>query len=214
MRIGSLVSVAERWASFSDPITWFRPCRRWRMWLCPLNWPGTRTPSPAPPKSWSASGLRRAPSIIQANSREGSSSGWHSRGLLPYGRGCCWRMNPRAIWMARPAARSWPSCSLGAAVRAGIATDARMLLGGDLELRQVYSEITPEQRALLSSSARLSEVAQMRAMARRIDNAQRRLVELKAVDQLYPLVGAVRLDPAIELHELLAQRDGRWGAVA
>src|SRR5439155_1529413 len=69
--------------------------------------------------------------------------------------------------------------SLGAAVRAGIAADARILRGGDLELRQVYSEITPEQRDLLSSRARVSEVAQTHAMARRVDNAQRRLVELK-----------------------------------
>jgi putative ABC transport system permease protein len=104
--------------------------------------------------------------------------------------------------------------SLGAAVRAGIAADARTLLGGDLELRQPYSEITPEQRDFLSSKARLSEVVQMRTMARRLDNVQRRLVELKAVDQLYPLVGAVRLQPQVDLHEALTQQDGRWGAIA
>ena len=104
--------------------------------------------------------------------------------------------------------------SLGAAVRAGIAADARTLLGGDLELRQIYSEITPEQGAIISSRARVSEVAQTRTMARRVDNAQRRLVELKAVDQLYPLVGAVRLQPELDLHQALAQKDGQWGAIA
>ena len=104
--------------------------------------------------------------------------------------------------------------SLGAAVRAGIAADARTLLGGDLELRQIYSEITPEQGAFISSRARVSEVAQTRTMARRVDNAQRRLVELKAVDQLYPLVGAVRLQPELDLHQSLAQKDGQWGAIA
>ena len=51
-------------------------------------------------------------------------------------------------------------------------------------------------------------------MARRVDNAQRRLVELKAVDQLYPLVGAVRLQPELDLHQALAQKNGQWGAIA
>ncbi len=104
--------------------------------------------------------------------------------------------------------------SLGAAVRAGIAADARTLLGGDLELRLAHREITPEQRNFLTAAARLSEVAQLRAMARRADNAQRRLVELKAVDDAYPLAGAVRLDPAMDLCQALAQVDGRRGAVA
>ncbi len=104
--------------------------------------------------------------------------------------------------------------SLAAAVRGGIAADARTLLGGDLELRIAHREITAEQRSFLTAAARLSEVAQLRAMARSPDNARRRLVELKAVDAAYPLVGAVRLAPALDLHEALAEAEGRWGAVA
>jgi putative ABC transport system permease protein len=104
--------------------------------------------------------------------------------------------------------------SLGAAVRAGIAADARTLLGGDLEVRVAHREITPEQRAFLTARAELSEVAQLRAMARRADNEERRLVELKAVDEGYPLAGAARLAPAIDIRDALSQRDGRWGAVA
>ena len=104
--------------------------------------------------------------------------------------------------------------SLGAAVRAGIAADARTLLGGDLELRLAHREITPEQRSFLAEHAQVSEVAQLRAMARRTDNDARRLVELKAVDSAYPLAGSLRLAPGIQLGEALAQSQGRWGAVA
>ncbi|HXV23730.1 MAG TPA: FtsX-like permease family protein [Alphaproteobacteria bacterium] len=105
--------------------------------------------------------------------------------------------------------------SLGQAVRAGIAADARMLLGGDLELRLVHREISPEQRSFLADRARLSEAAQLRAMARRLDNAARRLVELKAVDGAYPLVGAATIAPALDLGKALGRsEDGRWGAVA
>jgi len=105
--------------------------------------------------------------------------------------------------------------SLGAAVRAGIAADARTLLGGDLELRLAHREITQEQRDFLTRRAELSEVAQLRAMARRADNAERRLVELKAVDGAYPLAGAVQLAPGMGMREALGRSDdGRWGAVA
>ena len=43
---------------------------------------------------------------------------------------------------------------------------------------------------------------------------KRRLVELKAVDNAYPLFGAVKLDPPGNLDAALAERDGVFGAVA
>ena len=104
--------------------------------------------------------------------------------------------------------------SLAAAVRAGIAADARTLLGGDLELRLAHREIAPEQRSFLVERAQVSEVAQLRAMARRPDNEARRLVELKAVDAAYPLAGSVRLAPSLSLGEALGKMDGRWGLLA
>ncbi len=42
----------------------------------------------------------------------------------------------------------------------------------------------------------------------------RTLVELKAVDNAYPLYGAVTLDPPQDLPKALAQTDGVWGAAA
>src|SRR3546814_12780847 len=63
----------------------------------------------------------------------------------------------------------------------------------------------------------------MRAMARAEENgaggaaARRVLVELRAVDNLYPLFGAVDIAPAAgvpdDLRGALARRDGYWGAV-
>ena len=48
-------------------------------------------------------------------------------------------------------------------------------------------------------------------MARTTDSRQA-LVEIKAVDALYPLYGAVTLDPPLPLASALAQRDGAFGA--
>ncbi len=79
--------------------------------------------------------------------------------------------------------------SLSASVGAGLKADARAMLGGDVELHLVHREATAEQRAYLAKSGALSEVADMRAMARTLDGAQRSLIELKAVDKAYPLYG-------------------------
>jgi putative ABC transport system permease protein len=106
--------------------------------------------------------------------------------------------------------------SLNHAVVAGLRADGRALLGGDIDLRLVQRSGTPEQDAYLADhSAALSRTVEMRAMARADGRRDDRgLVELKAVDDAYPLVGAVELAPAGTLAEALARRDGVWGAVA
>ncbi|MCH7796654.1 MAG: FtsX-like permease family protein, partial [Proteobacteria bacterium] len=95
---------------------------------------------------------------------------------------------------------------------AGLRSDGRVLLGGDLDLRLVHREITAEQRAWLEARGRLSQVTELRAMAHK--NGRRALIELRAVDSAYPLYGAVELRPARPLAELLAYRDGAWGLAA
>jgi putative ABC transport system permease protein len=104
--------------------------------------------------------------------------------------------------------------SLAAAVSAGLTSDAHAMLGGDVELHLVERPATPAQLAYFRQSGRLSAVVQMRAMARTEDGRARSLIELKSVDDTYPLYGAVGLDPPQALAAALAFRDGRWGAVA
>jgi putative ABC transport system permease protein len=100
--------------------------------------------------------------------------------------------------------------SLAAAVTQALRDDARLLLGGDVELSFTHREAAAEQRAHLEASGRVSTVAEMRAMARGVDT--RALVELKAVDTVYPLVGAMRLQGGQDLATTLVRRDGVWGA--
>jgi putative ABC transport system permease protein len=103
--------------------------------------------------------------------------------------------------------------SLSAAVRAGLSADARAMLGGDVELHLVHRAATPEQRRYLDGAGRVSEIVQLRAMARTVDGGARSLIELKAVDGAYPLYGEVGLDPPRPLDQVLAAEDGHWGAV-
>jgi len=106
--------------------------------------------------------------------------------------------------------------SLSAAVVAGLVADGGRLLGGDVDLRLLHRPVSAEQRAYLdANAARVSGIVELRAMARPVGQRDgRALVELKAVDGAYPLVGAVETLPARPLAELLAPIDGVWGAVA
>ena len=93
--------------------------------------------------------------------------------------------------------------------------DGRRILGGDFDLRLVHRPATPEHLAWLNARAEVSLATDLRAMARVPGPEGRRtLVELRGVDSLYPLYGAVRLEPAQDLAGALAKRDGRWGAAA
>jgi putative ABC transport system permease protein len=93
----------------------------------------------------------------------------------------------------------------------GLAREGRVILGGDLAFTLIHREASAGERNFLDSHGQVSVAATLRAMARMADS-RRALVELKAVDAIYPLYGAVALDPAMPLAGALAQRDGAFGA--
>jgi len=95
--------------------------------------------------------------------------------------------------------------SLGDALKAGLARDARTILGGDVELMQFSQPLADAAAAYLAANGRaLSHVVTMRGMAHTEDGARRSLVELKAVDGAYPLAGTVALEGGMPLAEALA----------
>ncbi|SDG10288.1 putative ABC transport system permease protein [Limimonas halophila] len=104
--------------------------------------------------------------------------------------------------------------SLSQAMLTGIANDGRALLGGEVAIRTIHAPASETQRAWLDREAeRLSQTAELRAMARAPGAGQQTLVELKAVDDAYPLFGAARTQPEQPLDAALAERDGAWGAL-
>ena len=103
--------------------------------------------------------------------------------------------------------------SLAASLTDGLAREGQVILGGDLSFILIQREATPDERAFLDSRGKLSSAATLRAMARSADG-QATLVEMKAVDGVYPLFGEVKLDPSATLADALAQRDGEFGAAA
>jgi putative ABC transport system permease protein len=84
--------------------------------------------------------------------------------------------------------------SLSDAILESIARDGKVLLGGDVEASLVHRQATSDELAYLRSFGEVSEVATMRAMARRPDGGAQALVDLKAVDEAYPLYGEVAFE--------------------
>lgn len=102
--------------------------------------------------------------------------------------------------------------STATGIQTGLREDGRAILGGDLSLRVIFHQATEEQRAWLESTADVSAAVEMRSMARAPDGGATTLIELKAVDEAYPLYGRVTLDGADSLDAALDRRDGLWGA--
>jgi putative ABC transport system permease protein len=104
--------------------------------------------------------------------------------------------------------------TLRAAVDAGLAADGRALLGGDLEVDGGSQPLPDQLRAWLhAQGATTSDVTQMRSMLV-APSGERQLVELKAVDGKWPLVGEASTDPGQKLPDALRQIDGEFGLLA
>jgi putative ABC transport system permease protein len=101
--------------------------------------------------------------------------------------------------------------SVAASLSEGLAREGRTLLGGDVAFSLIQREAKPDEVAFLRSRGEVSVAATLRAMARAGDG-RLALVELKAVDRVYPMLGELTLDPKMPVADLLAEHDGAFGA--
>jgi len=104
--------------------------------------------------------------------------------------------------------------SLSRALADGLAAEGRTILGGDLEVALVHRPFAEDERATLAALGRVSEIATLRAMARRPDGAEQTLSEVKAVDDAYPLLGTADRAGGGALADALGKdAEGRFGVV-
>jgi putative ABC transport system permease protein len=107
--------------------------------------------------------------------------------------------------------------SVASGLADGLAREGRVILGGDVAFSLSLREASAAERTFLERQGQLSVAATMRAMARTNggqNGGRTALVEVKAVDGAYPLYGSVALEPRQPLAQVLAQRDGAFGAAA
>src|ERR1700761_2666953 len=101
--------------------------------------------------------------------------------------------------------------SVAASLGDGLAREGRTLLGGDVSFSLIQREAKPDEVDDLRTRGKVSVTAMLRAMARSADG-QLALVEIKAVDNNYPMLGELSLNPPMPVNDLVAERDGAYGA--
>lgn len=91
-----------------------------------------------------------------------------------------------------------------AGIQAGLDREGAALLGGDAEIELTYRFARDDERAYFADIADVvSETVDFRSMA--VTAAEdRALTQIRAVDDAYPLIGQVQLDPPIPLSEAIA----------
>ncbi len=105
--------------------------------------------------------------------------------------------------------------SLSSSIVDGLEQNARAIMGGDIEVGQTAQNIPAEATQWLAGKAEAVSLArELRAMARGTgEDPQRTIVELKAIDNPYPLYGAMVLASGQPLERALEARGGVYGIV-
>jgi putative ABC transport system permease protein len=98
--------------------------------------------------------------------------------------------------------------ALADALRSSFERQGEALLGGDATLSRPHRPAEGAERDWLWRQGRVSEVASIRAMARRPDGTEQALVEVKGVDAAYPLVGRVALSGGLSLDDAIRGEPG------
>ncbi len=84
--------------------------------------------------------------------------------------------------------------SVANSITQGIASESQAILGGDLSFSLVQREINQAQLEFLAPKGEISKIITMRAMTRNKAAEEQTLVELKAIDNAYPLYGDFTLE--------------------
>ena len=103
--------------------------------------------------------------------------------------------------------------SISASLSCGVDNNARRLLGGDISIELSHRPLSPAIINFLEQIGSISQLNTLRAMARPSRREKRTLVELKSVDDFYPLVGTLTLKPNITLDAALRPTAGNFGAI-
>jgi putative ABC transport system permease protein len=106
--------------------------------------------------------------------------------------------------------------SVRTSIEQGLSQQGAVLLGGDAELDFTYRFADETERDWMASvSEQVSEIVDFRSMAvvGSGSDADRALTQVKAVDNLYPLYGEMRLSPEMTLEKALQGDGSTAGAV-
>jgi putative ABC transport system permease protein len=87
-------------------------------------------------------------------------------------------------------------------ITSGIEEEGRVLLGGDASFKTVQRELSTGEIDYLEAVGTISTAANLRSMARLPDGSDQSVIELKAVDEKWPLTGEAISEPATALFSM------------
>lgn len=83
--------------------------------------------------------------------------------------------------------------SLSGSLKLGFERQGKFILGGDVALTRYHAPASETERKILDQYGTVSETATLRSLGRRDDEEDQSLIEIKAVDEVYPLVGDLKV---------------------
>jgi putative ABC transport system permease protein len=104
--------------------------------------------------------------------------------------------------------------SVARSMTSAIDDQGRDILAADVRFGLKNREASAEERAYIESLGAVQLSTNLRSMIRSGDKSNQALAELKAVDGAYPLYGSFTAEPSQPIQDMLAEQDGRFGAVA
>jgi putative ABC transport system permease protein len=103
--------------------------------------------------------------------------------------------------------------SVSHSITDAISTQGQSLLAGDVRFEINNRQATADELSYLKGLGTVSASTGLRSMARLPDGSDQALVEVKSVDQAYPLYGTFEAEPQQPLASLLSEQGGSYGAV-
>ena len=104
--------------------------------------------------------------------------------------------------------------SVAASLSEGLTREGRTLLGGDVAFSLIQREATPEEIAFLRARGEVSIAATLRGMARSRRRRARRWSNSRRSTPPIRCSASSTLEPTMPMADLLAERDGAFGAAA
>lgn len=101
--------------------------------------------------------------------------------------------------------------SLTRAIQEGLEREGQSILGGDIEIRLDQTDAQATEIEWFAAQGEMSSSARLRTMARVDGVPASTLVELRAVDDLYPLYGDFKTNPQLDSEALFSEINSKWG---
>jgi len=108
--------------------------------------------------------------------------------------------------------------TLSSSINEGLRANGQVILGGDIDVRLTARPASDSEYAWLASMGQISSVQVLRAMVHAPQTDQRLLSELKAVDDVYPLFGALTFNKvsgelSTAVYPALMRKNGVYGVL-